>query len=142
MNAVWHVLFGISVVNFFIRNQNHSLISLIIIYFITIIFSTLPDVDLKMKSIIKHRTLTHSLLAIIILYYVFIGIERSVKGFNHNITLIALISYSSHIFLDIFSKKGISLFFPLSSRIRFYITPLIVKILIITLFVISFKMLI
>ncbi len=119
-----------------------TLINALLYYLITIIVSTLPDIDLRLP-LVKHRTITHSLIAVVFIYFLsyFIISKVHLPLFNIKLVIIASLSYSSHLFLDIFSKKGILLFYPFKKRIKIFIDPIILKIIILTLFVISFKML-
>lgn len=77
-----------------------------------ILASTLPDLDLKKR----HRKLLHNVFAPLILSVVLIAVLRGlglnayylVKGF--------IIGWFSHVALDLITKKGVALFYPLSSR--------------------------
>lgn len=75
-------------------------------------FSILPQ--------LKHRQFTHSLIFIPLIYIWLRGFETlmikdNILGF-HGIALLGTISFSTHIVLDLFTKMGVPLFFPLSKR--------------------------
>ena len=61
----------------------------------------------------SHRSFTHSIVGCI----VFSGILA--YGFKGNVVIPFIISYASHIFLDLFNKKGVALFYPSKYRICF-----------------------
>lgn len=62
-----------------------------------------------------HRSLSHSLLSIIIIGATLYPLYKTDTMQSYYIS--ALLSYSSHLFLgDIFTKKGIKLFYPLSKK--------------------------
>lgn len=62
-----------------------------------------------------HRGLSHSLLSVIIIGVTLYPLYETDTMKSYYIS--ALISYSSHLFLgDIFTKKGIKLFYPLSKK--------------------------
>lgn len=58
-----------------------------------------------------HRSFTHSILGL------FIYTAILSYSFNNNIIIPYFISHLSHILLDLFNKKGISLFYPFKFRI-------------------------
>lgn len=64
---------------------------------------------------LKHRGISHSILAILILYFLLKQIELLTNIYN--LSFWGTISYASHIFLgDIFTRQGVPLFYPLSSK--------------------------
>lgn len=69
--------------------------------------SVVPDFDLKFG--IKHRTITHSLLIC--------GFTSlAILSFNYKIGTVYTISYISHLVLDSFTKTGVPLLYPFSTR--------------------------
>ena len=61
----------------------------------------------------SHRSFTHSILGLFI-YSAILS-----YSFNNNIVTIYFISHLSHIILDIFNMKGITLFYPFKYRLSF-----------------------
>ena len=75
-------------------------------------FSLLPH--------LKHRHFTHSLISIPLIYMWLEVLEimllkNNITGF-HGIAILGTISFSTHILLDMFTKMGVPLFFPISDR--------------------------
>lgn len=76
-----------------------------------------PIISKIVNIVFGHRTLTHSLLFLMIISFVmnhYISNESIVAG--------VIIGVISHYVLDMFTKKGIMLFFPLNIMVRFPIT--------------------
>ena len=66
----------------------------------------------------KHRTFYHSLFMLVPQ-----GIILHLMGLNIHLQALALMIYSSHLFLDMFNPSGVKLFYPLSDKsYRFPIT--------------------
>jgi len=61
----------------------------------------------------SHRSFTHSILGL----FVYTGILS--YGFYDNVIVPYVVSHSSHIVLDLFNKKGVSLFYPSKYRLCF-----------------------
>jgi len=61
----------------------------------------------------SHRSFTHSILGL----FIYTGILF--YGFGFNVVIPYFVSHLSHIFLDLFNKKGIALFYPSKFRICF-----------------------
>lgn len=64
---------------------------------------------------LKHRSFSHSIFAVIIIYFLLKQIELV---FNLDyLSLYGTIGYGSHIFMgDLFTKQGVPLFYPISSK--------------------------
>lgn len=115
----------------------YNIVYKIILIYIYIYFSyfgsLFPDLDMrgsyiskrfpllykKFGSKFKHRGFTHSLIFIYTLCYLS---NLLVKYSNNNIVFICLcsgfiIGYTSHIILDIITKEGVQLFYPISINI-------------------------
>jgi len=78
--------------------------------FVAAVAATLPDLDRFIPSL--HRGPTHSAAALLTLY-LFGAL------YFPAILLPALFGYASHIFLDMLTPMGVSLFWPFSRKIRF-----------------------
>ncbi|MEG1131659.1 MAG: metal-dependent hydrolase [Romboutsia sp.] len=79
------------------------------IYFIifTIMISAFPW--------LKHRSFSHSVFATVIIFFLLKQIELITN--ISNLSFFATISYASHIFLgDLFTRQGVPLFYPLSTK--------------------------
>lgn len=109
----------------------------IFIYF-AFLGSLAPDIDMKgsyiskrypiiykkLGSKFKHRGFTHSLLSVSFLTYL---LELLTKYTNNNIVFLCLCSgflvgYISHLCLDLLTKEGIEIFYPIS--INFSLLPI------------------
>ena len=130
-----HFLFSIAIGQLFLRHS--SFIVLVLFYFISFTFSSFPDIDLYLEKRIKgiksfkHRYLFHS-----IIFYV--GIYLLLYSFNTIYLNLIFIVILSHIFLDIFGKKGVNLFYPLVDHFyRIKLPFLVVRILVILFFIFS-----
>ncbi|MEM1325921.1 MAG: metal-dependent hydrolase [Bacteroidota bacterium] len=92
---------------------------------ITLVCSQLPDVD-HPKSIIGrmlgpvskmvnkrfgHRTFTHSLMGLMLFGLVF-GILNKLLFPEIGLTMVAILSYLSHILIDTITKAGVQMFYP------------------------------
>ena len=122
--------------------SNYELAYKIILIFVYVYFSYVgslfPDIDMKSSYISKifpkiykyfgskfrHRGITHSLIYLYFLCSIFNVI---VKCSENNIVFICLFSgfivgYASHLCLDLLTKEGIELFYPIS--INFSILPI------------------
>jgi inner membrane protein len=67
-----------------------------------------PDIDIKAK--VKHRGFTHSLLCICLLYPL-------IYYFTSSGALFFTIGFISHLVLDMLTKRGIALFYPIKMRV-------------------------
>lgn len=64
---------------------------------------------------LKHRSFSHSIFATIIIYFLLKQIELITN--ISNLSFLGTIAYASHIFLgDLFTKSGIPIFYPISSK--------------------------
>ncbi|MFI3209577.1 MAG: metal-dependent hydrolase [Peptostreptococcaceae bacterium] len=104
------------------KNLRKLFISLIFMLLSTIAYMISKDIYISVLILflsifpwLKHRGFSHSILAICLIYFLLKNIEE-----KYNIKYLALlssISYSSHIFLgDIFTKSGVAIFYPISSK--------------------------
>lgn len=135
-------LFFISIalpwINLFLLPQYDSMYKFIllgIILYFANLGSLLPDIDMKSSYISKkmpliaktfgkrcrHRGFTHSLLCTFLLFFI---LDIILRASDYNIVLLSasvglLIGYISHLFLDLFTKEGIELFYP--CKINFYL---------------------
>lgn len=78
---------------------------------------TFPIVSKMVNHLFGHRSLTHSLLFLLLMAFV---MYKYIP--NESITVGILIGMISHYVLDMFTKKGIKLLFPLNIMVRFPIT--------------------
>lgn len=118
MNFHVHLLIGI-IISLLLSNftkYDYFSINNLIIHFLIIIFSILPDVDISnskagkffgfLSSLINfifgHRGFFHSIWIVGLLYVVLVTF-----GYQ-----IAVIGYLGHLFVDMFTKDGIKLFYP------------------------------
>lgn len=76
-----------------------------------------PVLSKIINALFGHRTFTHSLL-----FLVLTGILLNSLGVNEAISAGFLVGMISHYVLDMATKNGIKLFFPLKATIRFPIT--------------------
>lgn len=116
-------------------NILYKIILISIILYFSDLGALLPDIDLKSSYISKkipilsnilgkkcrHRGFTHSLLCT---FFFFLVLNAIVKVSDYNIVLMVvsiglLTGYISHLFLDLFTKEGIELFYP--CKINFYL---------------------
>jgi inner membrane protein len=107
------IVFGI-VVNSGLKSIDIDLRLVNSFFFIggSILGASLPDLDCKLRGIIKHRSFTHSIMFCMMPFYVFL-IYRNwfFAGISTGII--------SHITLDMLNKSGVSLLYPLKKRISF-----------------------
>lgn len=132
-----------------------NLVSISIMYFLYSYFlylgSISPDIDhpsshigknftlisKKIYSKYGHRTITHSLfcvlylmafscLVFIILKLFFYNIYLQYKIYIFPIPIGFILGYISHIILDMFSPRGVSLFYPYEKKYRLPLAPTIV----------------
>ncbi|MGL6107279.1 metal-dependent hydrolase [Romboutsia sp.] len=126
--------------NNFLNNYDvlYKLILVLVYLYFSYAGCLFPDIDLKNSYISKahpllyklfgskfrHRSFTHSLLFLYLLSYLF---DILVKATDNNITFICissgfLVGYLSHLCLDLITKEGIELFYPVT--INFSILPI------------------
>lgn len=93
--------------------------------FFTVIFCLLADIDHTRSPVGKlfyplakyldrkygHRTITHSLVFYLAIYLIIRALE-TVFNLTNIISLLFLVSYSSHLIFDMMTKQGIPLFYP------------------------------
>lgn len=101
MSIIINYFFNINLYN--IIKEYNNIFNYIICISIFIIMSYLG-------SKTSHRSFTHSLLGLFI-YSTILS-----YSFNNKIVIIFFISYLSHIILDLFNMKGITLLYPLKNR--------------------------
>ncbi|WP_304083854.1 metal-dependent hydrolase [Peptostreptococcus stomatis] len=75
---------------------------------------TLFTLMIATYPLLKHRGTSHSLLALLLTFIVFTSIERG--GGPSGLAYPALIAYSSHLVLDMATKRGVPLFLPFSEK--------------------------
>jgi inner membrane protein len=109
-----HLSFGILI--FFIIDYLIGFDYKIISFILVVFFSVLPDIDLhsswigkKLKPISRsfelmlgHRCIIHSLWIVILLYFFLVKFKLE----------LTIVGYISHLFLDMFTREGIKLFWP------------------------------
>ena len=119
-----HLIFGILMGLVFLDSFNIP--SPWLFMFVVMIGSSFPDIDLHkskigglMKPISKiinmffgHRGMIHSLFMAFVMYFLFW------MFFDLNYAAAIFIGYSSHLFLDAFTPKGISPFWPLKTKLN------------------------
>lgn len=117
-----HLMFGFllglfAVSNFSVKNQ-------ILFVLLVLFFSIFPDIDdyrskisrklgifrYVIKIFFKHRNFIHSIFIPAIIFLVFVLINQFYLG------IAAVLGYSSHLFLDMLTKQGIMLFYPLTRK--------------------------
>lgn len=93
-------------------NINNPLDTTWINCIVIILFSTLPDIDIKLN--IKHRCFTHSILFGIILSVIIF--------FSYPLILPAFIlGFYCHLIADMLTNTGVELFYPLKKRIGLHV---------------------
>jgi inner membrane protein len=118
MNYKVHFSFGIFISLLFsnFTKYNYASLDNLIIHFLILFFSLLPDLDINTSKIGKnigilskiiniifgHRGFFHSFWIIIIIYLFLLPL-----GYE-----IAVLGYLGHLILDMFTKQGIRLFYP------------------------------
>ena len=78
---------------------------------------TFPLVSKVINSLFGHRSLTHSLLFLFV-----IGVLLNAFVSNESVVAGILVGMVSHLLLDMATKNGIKLLFPLKIRVRFPLT--------------------
>ncbi|RDY26954.1 metal-dependent hydrolase [Romboutsia weinsteinii] len=121
-----------------VDNIFYKIILLMIYIYFASVGSLSPDIDMKGSYIskrfpniykhfgkkFKHRGFTHSLLYTVILCFIF---ELVLKYTDNNVVFLAIasgfvIGHFSHICLDLITKEGVELFYPLG--VNFTILPI------------------
>lgn len=117
-------------------NLGYALLSIIIFFYTSYVGSLFPDIDMKSSFISKrhpfisrlfgrrfrHRGFTHSLICVFIIFFAF---QVFIKTSNNNIIVLSmcygfLLGYISHLFLDLLTKEGIELFYPIKANISIF----------------------
>lgn len=88
------------------------------------ISKTLPKLHKRLGSKLRHRGVTHSLIC---LYFLYNLLNLLIQYTENNIVFICLssgfiVGYISHLCLDLITKEGIELFYPVS--INFSLLPI------------------
>lgn len=78
---------------------------------------TFPALSKIVNTLFGHRTFTHSLL-----FLVLIGVLLDALSANEAVTAGILVGMASHYILDMATKNGIKLLFPLRITVRFPVT--------------------
>ena len=133
-------LLSLPFVNNFLASYTYvyKFILIIIYIYFAYIGSLFPDIDMRgsyiskrypliyknIGSKFKHRGFTHSLLFIYFLYYI---LKLLAIYSDNNIVFFCLssgflVGYVSHLFLDMITKEGIQVFYPIT--INFSILPI------------------
>ncbi len=130
-----HLIFSLFCCVIFIKyiNINYN-INLLILVIFCLLFSLLPDIDHinsfignKFKFIsyyilkyFGHRTITHSFI-ILYLLYLFIFYFKFLYLFNISISIKygIIIGYLSHILADMFTIRGVNIFWPFNFYFKF-----------------------
>lgn len=106
MRRSTHIIFGVAIAYWILRGDP---LILSIGLFASAVGSVLPDVDLKFK----HRKSLHNLLSIaataIVVYF-----ALPVELFRNTVVLGLTLGWMSHLLLDLITKKGVALFYPIS----------------------------
>ncbi len=123
-----HLLFAFLVGLFLVQEMNFNSIFFI---FLVLVSSFIPDIDTSnskigrefrvssfvLNKLFSHRGFFHSLLLPLLFYFLF----RFLVDYNQ-VAMAIFSGTSSHLFLDLMTKEGISLFAPFSKiRIRGFI---------------------
>ncbi len=101
MLKVTHVLFPVALASFLTKDTNAL--------FVTAFFGIISDFDLAVG--IKHRGFTHSIP------FVFL-VAAAVYYVDRSMLIYSLIGLTSHLFLDMLTKSGVQLFYPIRRRYR------------------------
>lgn len=116
-HLIFGFLIGLYIIDF-LKIQNQILFMIILLF-----FSIFPDVDESSSKIFKKLKPFSYLAALFghrnIFHTIYFPIAISLVLFILNLKLISLavlIGYSLHIILDLTTKKGIALFYPLSKK--------------------------
>lgn len=119
-HLVFGILLGLAFLNMF------NIPSPWLFIFVIMVGASLPDIDMhksKVGGLMKpfsflinlflgHRGLIHSLLMAFLMYFLFWAL------FGLNYAAAIFIGYSSHLFLDAFTPKGIRPFWPLRAKLN------------------------
>ncbi len=106
-------------------------LSLIFLFFCIMLYLNTNNLTLLAFSLtisifpwLKHRSFSHSLVAVFIIYLFLKEIEKIYH--IPFLSIIGTLSYLSHMFLgDIFTKSGVPIFYPLTSK-KFSLAPFVV----------------
>jgi len=118
-HLVFGILIGLAFLNVF------NIPSPWLFIFVVMVGASLPDIDMhksKVGGLMKpfsylinlflgHRGLIHSLIMAFVMYFLFWAL------FGLNYAAAIFIGYSSHLFLDSFTPKGIRPFWPLKPKL-------------------------
>lgn len=113
MNRGTHLVFGVGVSLILVNPL--SIPTTLAVLVGGVIGSTLPDLDLR----VKHRMLLHNIFSLIILaitVYVLSSLSFITAPYTSYLILAFTIAYMSHLFLDMFTKAGVALLYPLNRR--------------------------
>lgn len=113
VKRVTHIVFGLGLALYLNNPQPGTLVWCGLSAFLG---SIIPDLDLKYK----HRVLLHNVFSLMLISITIALVLRLVNIYSFNYTWAFTIGYMSHILSDAFTKAGVTLFYPISSRrIRF-----------------------
>jgi len=116
-HLIFSFLIGLYIIDF-LKIKNQILFMIVLLF-----FSIFPDIDESSSKIFK-KLKPFSYLAVLfghrnIFHTIYFPIAMSLVLFILNLKLISLailIGYSLHLLLDMITKKGIALFYPLSQK--------------------------
>lgn len=98
--------------------KTHAIVAFTPVYILTsslelslyaVLFGLVSDLDYIVR--IRHRTVTHSLLFMLIL-------SASIAYFNPILGIIAFYGVGTHIILDMLTKSGVQLYWPMKRKVR------------------------
>ncbi len=120
-----HLAFGLFLGLLFLKYFDGSLVFL----FFVGLFSVLADIDYHKSKVGKkvklfswllnkiagHRGVLHTVYFLMIVFFILISFGKDLIGYAF------LIGYSSHLFMDMLTKRGIKPFYPLKMKINGFI---------------------
>lgn len=117
-----HLIAGLFSALLFLNYSENKIIFILV----TVFFSIFPDIDSSnskmgkygfskvLTAFSKHRGVFHSLLFVGIFYLI-------LENYIQIIALPFLIGYSTHLILDVLTKRGLRLFYPLNFRFHGFV---------------------
>jgi inner membrane protein len=119
-----HLVFGILIGLVFLKS--FDIPSPWLFMFVVMVGASLPDIDMHKSKVggltkpfsflfnlfLGHRGIVHSMLMAFVMYFLFWVF------FGLNYAAAIFIGYTSHLFLDAFTPKGISPFWPLRTKLN------------------------
>lgn len=125
MTGVNHVAGGVVFTGLFTSFWNVNIFKNPWLFFFTVFFAILPDIDHTKSPIGKafypiakildkkfgHRTITHSLVFYLVLGLIVSYVEKIFSN-SHDVSLIFWFAYLSHILFDMMTVQGVPFFYP------------------------------